>query len=152
MYKKLTRKSGRFASAACVALLAGCAAPPPPVNPLQQTYYERVDEAGEIAADVEKALKSQSPAQVIKSTEQRIAYGLRDPDSAQFREVALVVYKGQAVVCGQVNGKNAYGGYVGFKPFIGGPAFGRVLDDLTSGPGSADSAGYRTYCLLGKSK
>lgn len=132
-----------------VAALAGCATPPPPVNPLQQTYYQRIAEAGEIAADVDKALQHLSAADVIDSTKRRIAYGLRDPDSAQFREVGLFVYKGKTVVCGQVNGKNAYGGYVGFKPFIGGPNFGQIMDDLTSSSGAAESAGYRRYCLLG---
>jgi hypothetical protein len=135
-----------------VTALAGCATPPPPVNPLQQTYYERIAEAGEIASDVDKALQHLSAADVIDSTKRRIAYGLRDPDSAQFREVGLFVYKGKTVVCGQVNSKNGYGGYVGFKPFIGGPSFGRVLEDLTSGPGSADSGGYRSYCLSGVPK
>lgn len=43
-----------------------------------------------------------------------VAASLRDPGSAQFRDVKS---SGQAV-CGEVNGKNAYGGYVGFKHFI----------------------------------
>lgn len=43
-----------------------------------------------------------------------VANGLRDPASAQFREVRRV---GDAV-CGEVNGKNAYGAYAGFRHFI----------------------------------
>ncbi|MBI1627017.1 hypothetical protein [Comamonas suwonensis] len=139
-----------LASACAVSVLVGCAIAPPPVNPLQQTYFERIDEASEIAADVEKSLLRKTSAEVIEGTKRRIAHDLRDPESARFREVALIVYEGRSVVCGEVNSKNGYGGYVGFQPFIGGPAFGRVLDDLTSAPGASDSAGYRTYCLLGK--
>lgn len=38
---------------------------------------------------------------------------LRDPSSAQFREVEAV----DGAVCGEINGKNAYGGYAGFTRF-----------------------------------
>lgn len=54
---------------------------------------------------------------------------LRDPASAQFREVRVRsvpadasgagnLTPGGKVVCGEVNVKNAHGGYVGFKRFI----------------------------------
>lgn len=43
-----------------------------------------------------------------------VARSLRDPGSAQFRDVKRV---GESV-CGEVNGKNAYGAYAGFKHFI----------------------------------
>lgn len=39
---------------------------------------------------------------------------LTDPDSAEFRNLRKL--PGEAV-CGEVNAKNAYGGYVGFKHF-----------------------------------
>ena len=44
---------------------------------------------------------------------------MKDPSSAQFKAEA---YKADAagdvwVICGQVNAKNAYGGYVGFRPY-----------------------------------
>lgn len=47
-----------------------------------------------------------------------VAHSLRDPASAQFRDV---VEHGGAV-CGEVNGKNGFGAYAGFKHFI-------VVDD-----------------------
>lgn len=43
-----------------------------------------------------------------------VAAGLRDPGSAQFRDLKKV----GETVCGEVNGKNAYGAYAGFKHFI----------------------------------
>jgi hypothetical protein len=51
---------------------------------------------------------------------------LKDPDSAKFRNLKLVdptvlSEKGIdvfAVICGEVNGKNTYGGYSGFVPFL----------------------------------
>lgn len=39
---------------------------------------------------------------------------LKDPDSAQFRNLAA----SEDVVCGEVNAKNAFGGYVGHTRFI----------------------------------
>lgn len=49
---------------------------------------------------------------------------LKDPSSAQFRNVRVLRgvpnLKGEPidVVCGEVNGKNSYGGYIGFSPWI----------------------------------
>ncbi len=42
------------------------------------------------------------------------AQDLKDPSSAQFREV----HKTGGAICGEVNAKNSYGAYVGFKHFI----------------------------------
>lgn len=48
-----------------------------------------------------------------------VAAQLRDPSSAQFRAIEVVEQPdGRSVVCGEVNGKNAYGGYVGFTRFV----------------------------------
>ncbi|MBR9820731.1 MAG: hypothetical protein GYB51_06995 [Rhodobacteraceae bacterium] len=44
---------------------------------------------------------------------------LRDPSSAQIRDVFRVRLDSTTMVCGQVNGKNAYGGYAGFSTFYG---------------------------------
>lgn len=43
------------------------------------------------------------------------ARDLKDPSSAQFRDVREA--KGGAV-CGEMNGKNAFGAYTGFKRFV----------------------------------
>jgi peptidoglycan hydrolase-like protein with peptidoglycan-binding domain len=43
---------------------------------------------------------------------------LRDPGSAQVRDVRRVKgHDGQRFICGEVNGKNAYGAYAGFTAF-----------------------------------
>lgn len=46
---------------------------------------------------------------------------LRDPDAAQFRNIRTYQSDSQAgggiILCGLVNGKNAFGGFTGFKPF-----------------------------------
>lgn len=43
---------------------------------------------------------------------------LRDPDSAQFRGIKIGPdEKKTLMACGEVNSKNAYGGYIGFSKF-----------------------------------
>ena len=43
---------------------------------------------------------------------------LKDADSAEFRDVFISFYSDSPVTCGQVNAKNSFGGYAGFKDFI----------------------------------
>ena len=43
---------------------------------------------------------------------------MRDPSSAQFRAVRVVDAGGKDALCGSINAKNGFGGYVGFKPFF----------------------------------
>lgn len=43
---------------------------------------------------------------------------LKDAESAQFKNVFYSNASGSPVVCGQVNSKNAYGGYGGYKYFV----------------------------------
>lgn len=53
---------------------------------------------------------------------------LRDPKSAQWGAI-VVRDKGDAtVVCGMVNAKNAFGGYVGERPFIYEGGVAEVMD------------------------
>lgn len=41
-----------------------------------------------------------------------------DPASAQFRDEHTYVAEHGTVTCGEINGKNSFGGYVGFKRFM----------------------------------
>lgn len=45
-----------------------------------------------------------------------VRWGLSDPESARFR--ATFISPGGKAVCGEVNSKNATGGYAGFQRFI----------------------------------
>lgn len=45
---------------------------------------------------------------------------LKDAESAQFKNVFYSNASRTHVVCGQVNSKNAYGGYGGYKYFVSG--------------------------------
>lgn len=49
---------------------------------------------------------------------QKASYNLMDPSAAQFRNMfAISRGMGDDTVCGEMNAKNAYGAYTGFKPF-----------------------------------
>ena len=62
----------------------------------------------------------QLPSRVVETAKNQVRYAMKDPGSAQFREIRGYSFSGPGngyVVCGMVNGKNSYGGYSGFKPF-----------------------------------
>lgn len=60
----------------------------------------------------------------VAEVKRAVTYRLRDPDSAQFRNIHGVEQTLQdgstnVFVCGQVNGRNGFGGYAGFGIFLG---------------------------------
>jgi hypothetical protein len=134
-------------------LLVGCGATAQTnQSPYQGLYNQRIDEVQSMAAEVEASLKKLAPQEVLSKVMQNIAYGLKDPDSAKFRNMRFVKYNGRTVVCGEVNSKNSYGGYVGFENFVAGLTSSQAMSSTNyqTTSGSADSAGFRTYCLLGE--
>ena len=81
-------------------------APPPPEKPLSAT---------EKKAQQEKWFG----AETIVAAQRAVRASLKDPDSAQFKDVyANYTEEFQVVVCGRVNSKNSLGGYTGFKRFV----------------------------------
>lgn len=50
-----------------------------------------------------------------RTAEQLVRRQMFDPDAARFREV--IRQAGGRTWCGEVNGRNRYGGYVGFRRF-----------------------------------
>lgn len=78
--------------------------------------------AGGPAGMSESSEKTRSPNPSSKADSALIERALKavrgimkDPSAAQFEGLKI----GQRdAVCGSVNGKNSYGGYVGFRPFI----------------------------------
>lgn len=65
----------------------------------------------------------------IEGAQKAAAAELRDPSSAQFRNVRTTGY----FVCGEINGKNGFGAYAGFVRFYGTKDFAKV-DPGDSGP------------------
>lgn len=100
--------------------LAGCAVQPSqsPEHNLRLASIKVVDGFSE---STNAYLKSKTEVEAIESAQESVRRSLKDPGSAQFRNVRLVSWYSGKVVCGEVNGKNSYGGYVGFKRFVASP-------------------------------
>ncbi len=108
-----------------IASITGCAAPGPnPLDRLAQQSYQQVDnfsQEGKVFIEGGGARD-----ELIAKAQQTIANQLKDPAAAQFRNVNVKDYAGGVLVCGEVNGKNSYGAYVGFKRFVAGPTAGTI--------------------------
>lgn len=64
-------------------------------------------------------LKNQvSERDAISEAMASITKKLKDPGSAQFRNVEMRLFEGKPIICGEVNAKNSYGGYTGFTRFV----------------------------------
>lgn len=72
-----------------------------------------------LGATLQLADADQTTQLGTSAAERLAARDLRDPDSARFRDVRVYLTEtGAQVVCGEINGKNAYGAYVGYRGFI----------------------------------
>jgi len=63
-------------------------------------------------------------ADQLHDIKRKVAFRLKDPQSAQFRNIVGRKFTNnsgrvQLRVCGEVNAKNSFGGYVGYRPFSG---------------------------------
>lgn len=56
--------------------------------------------------------------EAINQAKARVSYNMKDPDSAKFRNVRAAQRGKNIMVCGEINAKNSYGAYAGFKPFL----------------------------------
>jgi len=56
-------------------------------------------------------------ASEVKFVQSVVAEQSREPEAVRFRNLySFVTSAGDTIVCGEVNAKNAYGGYVGYRP------------------------------------
>lgn len=78
---------------------------------------QKAQEAEQAAAAKELEEKNRATAEFVNSSKQLIAQNLKDPDSAKFTNLVLVQNDQAKLLCGSVNAKNSYGGYVGAKKF-----------------------------------
>ena len=82
--------------------------------------YERRQQAKQLAAEMDQAT-------------QLVASKLFDPDAAKFqsltRHTAAFPDEPPVSICGEVNGKNRYGAYVGFRRFVVDPRARKVKID-----------------------
>lgn len=69
-----------------------------------------------------EALQEKGRAAAVADVLTFVTDGMKDPESVRFRKVRVVQYEAGAVVCGEINAKNGYGGYTGFSPFVAAPS------------------------------
>lgn len=74
---------------------------------------------------------AQETDHIIEQAKTVVASKMKDPDSARFTDVSLQA-KGN-MVCGWVNAKNSFGGYVGFRPFVAAGDYVEIRDDEDAG-------------------
>lgn len=99
-------------AAFAIPLLSGCAATNNPHSASPAPIAKPAAYSGPAWYRVAASDEQKSFAQ------EKVAYSLKDPSSAQFRSLyALSRGMGDDTVCGEVNAKNGYGGYVGFRMF-----------------------------------
>ena len=97
------------------------------IQVLQQAAERNKDD--DARRDTETALRakaSDDDAALVTSLQQKVMLGLKDPASAQFRNVAL--NQARSALCGEVNAKEGVGGYVGFRPFVASDSGAVVLN------------------------
>ncbi|MDE1166266.1 MAG: SPOR domain-containing protein [Pseudomonas sp.] len=78
----------------------------------------------------------------VENAHKAVAYQLMDPESAKFREDQVLA---DGSVCGQVNGKNAYGAYSGYNHYVARKAptgFDVLIDLQGNNPQAAKLCGY----------
>lgn len=105
------------------AAVARGAAPPKAATEDAATG-EGAPQTAQVAATrhTEQAVKRRDDV-VVRELTEAVKRSLKDPNSAQFRDIHVASHEtkcGTAVeaICGQVNARNAFGGYVGFRPFL----------------------------------
>ena len=69
--------------------------------------------------------------QAIADAKAKIAMKMKDPESARFTDLVAVDNGKGPTVCGWINAKNSYGGYVGYKPFFVMGKIAQVRDDAS---------------------
>lgn len=75
---------------------------------------------------------------LVAKAKRTIVRDLKDPESAKFRDLGIyksTTGKGGVTVCGEMNAKNAYGAYVGYRKFY-------VYEDMGYIDGPDESVGY----------
>ncbi len=80
----------------------------------------------------------------VAATKNNLVRDFKDPEAARFRDTFIGSRRG-TVLCGEVNGKNSYGAYTGYKRFYGtdSVAFKFIESERTL---SIFEVNWKTYC------
>jgi len=64
---------------------------------------------------------ARTDADEVRALKAVITHDFKDPDAAKWRNLKFARAAGKdrlVILCGEVNGKNSYGAYVGFRRFV----------------------------------
>lgn len=95
-------------------------------------------------ADAIEAPATGAAAAFAANAVEKARAGLKDPFSARFRNVYLSDSQIGPVVCGELNAKNSYGAYVGFRRFFSNGVL--IEHDDSKDLRSHFDTGWRDYC------
>lgn len=84
----------------------------------------------------------------VKRSKDQIKLRLKDPESANFRNVHFYSGGGIPVTCGEVNSKNSFGGYTGFERFIAAGTQLAVVESDMASSRELDEV-WAKFCLKG---
>lgn len=113
-------------AAACAAL-TGCATGMSVFDQLRSSSYAT---AANVASAGQSYLRQGGSRDGLEvEAKKSVANMLKDPGAAQFRGVVARRYLSGTVVCGEVNGKNSYGAYIGYRRFLASVNLG-VLEEI----------------------
>lgn len=74
---------------------------------------------GVVPSEFTSRVVSAGDNSVVSAAEATLRDQLKDPDSVQFRHERIGLIEGNpAVICGEFNSKNSYGGYSGYTRFV----------------------------------
>lgn len=87
---------------------------------LTNLRYSSMRVAESISKEAGAHLAQYGEEKTVEEAKKAVKGSLKDPESARFQSVRIASYLSGSVVCGEVNAKNSYGGYTGFKRFMAG--------------------------------
>lgn len=114
-----------FAPLSVAIVLSACAPTAgvyqdPPENALSSIRTNSLNVVKKFASETHPFLEKNGQEKTIAAAQDSIKRGLKDPNSAEFQNLRIANYNNGKVVCGEINAKNSYGGYVGYKRFVAG--------------------------------
>lgn len=134
---------------ASAIFLIGCGAPNGTYqNPIQNLHNMSLNEVKGYSIEMQSFIEINGNEKALISAQEAAKKNLKDPDSAKFQNLRIADYEGGKVVCGELNAKNSYGGYVGFKRFVSGVTSATTYTSSSKyqNINDASNAGIRAAC------
>jgi len=83
----------------------------------------------DMSQETEAYFQKNGKEATIEAGKEAVRSLLKDPNSAEFSDMSIEGFRTGRLVCGVVNAKNSFGGYVGRKPFAASPSIARIYED-----------------------